>query len=161
MWQLVLEILALLFVANGAPILAARAFKSTAAWPVDLGAQLADGNPLFGASKTWRGLVSALLACALIAPLLGFTALFGLIFASLTMAGDLLSSFVKRRRGLAPSDRSRGLDQVPEALLPCLYAVPEAGLPWWCLILVPLLFTLLQILVSLPLYLLKIRERPH
>ena len=34
------------------------------------------------------------------------------------MAGDLLSSFVKRRMGVAPSGKATGLDQIPEALLP-------------------------------------------
>jgi CDP-2,3-bis-(O-geranylgeranyl)-sn-glycerol synthase len=161
MWQPVLEILALLFLANGAPILATRAFRSAAAWPVDLGARFADGKPLFGKSKTWRGLAFALLACALFAPLLGFTAVYGLVFAALTMTGDLLSSFVKRRLGLAPSDRSLGLDQVPEALLPCFYAVPAANLQWWWVLVLPLLFTLLQVLVSQPLYRMKIRKQPH
>ena len=36
------------------------------------------------------------------------------------MAGDLLSSFLKRRLGLAPSSRATGLDQIPESLFPLL-----------------------------------------
>ena len=88
MWQLVLELLVLLFVANGAPILAARALRSAADWPVDLGTVLADGNPLFGNSKTWRGLLASLIATVVVAPLLGFTAVFGLAFSALVMAGQ-------------------------------------------------------------------------
>jgi CDP-2,3-bis-(O-geranylgeranyl)-sn-glycerol synthase len=161
MWQLFLEILALLLVANGAPILIARVLRSAAEWPVDLGARLADGNPLFGNSKTWRGLVASLLACTLFAPLLGFTPPFGLVFAALAMTGDLLSSSIKRRRGLAPGAQSPGLDQLPEAVLPSLFAVWSTGLPWWCALLLPPLFMLLQVLISQPLYRMKIRKRPH
>jgi CDP-archaeol synthase len=40
--------------------------------------------------------------------------------AATAMAGDLLSSFVKRRFGLAPSSKATGLDQIPEALFPLL-----------------------------------------
>ena len=36
------------------------------------------------------------------------------------MLGDLLSSFLKRRMGLAPSCQAIGLDQIPESLLPLL-----------------------------------------
>jgi hypothetical protein len=36
------------------------------------------------------------------------------------MIGDLFSSFCKRRFGLPSSSRARGLDQIPEALLPLL-----------------------------------------
>jgi len=36
------------------------------------------------------------------------------------MAGDLFSSYVKRRLDLAPSSRATGLDQIPESLLPLL-----------------------------------------
>lgn len=155
------NIILLLVVVNGAPILAARAFGSRGQLPVDLGRLLADGHPLFGSSKTWRGLVAAALAGALCAPLLGFSPSFGLLFAALAMAGDLFSSFCKRRRGLAPSDQSLGLDQLPESFLPVLYAVPVTGLPWWWLFLLPALFMVLELLVSRPLYWLKIRKRPY
>ena len=36
------------------------------------------------------------------------------------MAGDLFSSFVKRRLNLPPSSQALGLDQIPESLLPML-----------------------------------------
>jgi hypothetical protein len=47
------------------------------------------------------------------------------------MAGDLLSSFVKRRLNLPPSSRATGLDQIPESLLPalvCRGALSSSGL---------------------------------
>ena len=36
------------------------------------------------------------------------------------MAGDLLSSFIKRRLNRPPSSRATGLDHIPESLLPLL-----------------------------------------
>ena len=38
----------------------------------------------------------------------------GLLVAATAMAGDLLSSFLKRRLALAPSSQAIGLDQIPE-----------------------------------------------
>lgn len=161
MLKIIFDIIMLLIVVHGAPIIAARVFRTHAEQPVDLGVCLSDGRPLFGSSKTWRGLLAALLFCALCGPLLGFTMLFSLVFASLAMTGDLFSSFIKRRKGLAPSDQCLGLDQLPEAFLPCIYAVAVTGLPWWWAVLLPLLFMLLELLVSRPLYWLKIRKRPY
>ena len=63
MWNAILDILVLLVVVNGAPIIAARLFGSRYDAPVDLGARLPDGRPLFGSSKTWRGLAAAAGGC--------------------------------------------------------------------------------------------------
>jgi CDP-2,3-bis-(O-geranylgeranyl)-sn-glycerol synthase len=46
----------------------------------------------------------------------------GLVVALSAMAGDLVSSFLKRRMGLRPSSQAIGLDQIPESLLPLLAA---------------------------------------
>jgi CDP-diglyceride synthetase len=161
MWPHALEVLVLLVVANGAPVIAAWVLGSRWAQPVDFGASLPDGRRLFGTSKTWRGLAAALIACALCGPLLGYSLGFSLVFAALAMIGDLVSSFLKRRRGLAPSDQCLGLDQLPEAILPCAFAVQVASLPWWWLVLLPLVFMALELLVSRPLYRLKVRKRPY
>lgn len=128
---------------------------------MDLGRILPDGQPCLGASKTWRGLLATIATTCLLAPQLGFSYIFGLVFGALVMAGDLFSSFVKRRRGLAPSDQSLGLDQLPESVLPVLYAVVVTGLPWWWVIVLPMLFMAIELLVSRPLYLLGVRKRPY
>jgi CDP-archaeol synthase len=44
----------------------------------------------------------------------------GALAATSAMAGDCLSSFVKRRFGLEPSSMTLGLDQVPESLFPAV-----------------------------------------
>src|SRR5262249_24399228 len=44
------------------------------------------------------------------------------------MAGDLFSSFLKRRIGLGPSSKATGLDQVPESLFLLLACQPVLSL---------------------------------
>jgi CDP-2,3-bis-(O-geranylgeranyl)-sn-glycerol synthase len=156
-----LQILLLLVATNGAPVLAAYFMGRRGDLPVDFGKRLGDGRALFGSSKTWRGLLAATLAACLLSMLLGYSPLFGLTFGALAMAGDLLSSFVKRRSGLEPSDQSLGWDQLPESLLPSLYAVAVLDLPWWHAVLLPIAFMLVEILISKPLFKLHIRKRPY
>src|SRR5262245_41551300 len=96
-------ILVLLLVANGTPVLARNLSGAWFNWPLDLGMRFVDGQPLLGRSKTFRGVVVALLATATVAPLLGLSWQLGALTASASMAGDLLSSFVKRRLMLVPS----------------------------------------------------------
>jgi hypothetical protein len=80
-----------------------------------------------------RGVVLGVLAAVAGAPLIGLGPEVGVLVGSLAMAGDLVSSFVKRRMDLPPSSRPRGLDQVPESLLPLLvcrnlYRPPRAAM---------------------------------
>ena len=161
MTRVFLEILVLLIAANGAPVITARCLGPRAAWPVDGGRTLPDGKPLFGSSKTWRGLIAVMATSAVLAAALGFGLTFGLVFGALVAAGDLLSSFVKRRRGLPPSSCATGLDQLPESLLPSIYAVIQLGLAWWWSVLWAAAFMVLEILLSRPLYHLHIRKRPY
>ena len=79
-----------------------------------------DGRPVFGPSKTVRGILVALLSATAGAPLMGLDPVIGLTVAGAAMAGDLFSSFVKRRLNLPPSSQALGLDQIPESLLPML-----------------------------------------
>ena len=79
-----------------------------------------DGHPLLGRSKTWRGLAAAILLAACVAVLIGLPWQLGALTAASAMAGNSLSSFVKRRFGLEPSSMTLGLDQVPESLLPAI-----------------------------------------
>jgi CDP-diglyceride synthetase len=103
----ILQILVLLTFANGMPIVAKKIFGSRFALPLDAGIIFFDGRPVFGASKTMRGIVVSILITSA-------------IVASSAMAGDLVSSFVKRRLNFPPSSQALGLDQVPESLFPML-----------------------------------------
>jgi CDP-2,3-bis-(O-geranylgeranyl)-sn-glycerol synthase len=156
MWSLLLLIIA----ANGTPVLVARVLGERWAAPVDLGLRLPDGRRLFGGSKTWRGLLAALLGGAVLAPLLGLSPWLGLIAGALAMAGDLSSSFIKRRLGLAPGSRAPLLDTVPEALLPGLGLMRSLELDATSLTVLVILFTVLDMLASPLLYRLRIRRRP-
>ena len=156
-----LQIVIMLLATNGAPVIAAQIFRSYGKLPVDLGKRLRDGHRLFGRSKTWRGVVAALGTSWLLSLLFGHGAAFGLIFGALVMAGDLCSSFVKRRLGLDSGTRRVGLDQMPESLLPASYAVYMFGIAWWWALVLTLTFTLIQMLISRPLHWLHVRKNPH
>lgn len=112
------QLLVLIAVANAMPLFIKKVFGPAFDWPLDGGAVLADGKPLFGASKTVRGAVVSFLATPIAAVLMGMGWEIGLLVAAAAMAGDLLSSFIKRRLGFRPSDMAIGLDQIPESLLP-------------------------------------------
>jgi CDP-diglyceride synthetase len=116
----ILQILVLLTSANGTPIVAKKIFGSRFALPLDAGIIFFDGRPVFGASKTMRGIVVSILITSAIAPFIGLDLTIGAIVASSAMAGDLFSSFVKRRLNFPPSSQALGLDQVPESLFPML-----------------------------------------
>ena len=159
--MLEINILLLLFVANGAPILARRLFGNKLALPLDGGAVFVDGRRLFGRSKTLRGLLIACLASGAVAPLFGLTVLQGLLFGFLSLLGDLLSSFVKRRLGKEPSSMALGLDQIPESLLPLLVFKTTLALSWSNIGVIVVLFFLCELVLSKILYKLQIRNRPY
>ena len=114
------QVVMLLAVANGAPLVAKKVLGDRLSSPLDGGVTFVDGRPLFGKSKTVRGVVLAILLSALAAPVIGLGWELGAVIGSAAMAGDLFSSYVKRRLDLAPSSRATGLDQIPESLLPLL-----------------------------------------
>lgn len=160
-FQGVLKVLFLLAIANGTPVFVARLLGTKWAWPLDRGLTLADGRPLFGRSKTIRGFVSGVLATGLAAPLVGASLLIGASVGTLAMAGDLLSSFIKRRQGLQSSSRATGLDQIPESLLPTLAALPAFELGLTEAVVIVLLFLGGSIVLSWILYHLDIKNQPY
>ena len=157
---LTLDLVALLIVANGAPMVLGTLLGRPGA-PVDCGVTLGDGRRLFGASKSWRGLVVSILVTGLVAWLMGLGLAFGAVFAAFAMIGDLASSFTQRRLGLAAGDRAQGLDQLPEGLLPAIPACWMLEAPWWVLLLAALIFSVLNIWGSPLLYRWGVRRRPH
>ena len=160
-WYCIFQALLLLIAANGAPVIAGKILGDRLARPVDNGLKLSDGYRLFGDSKTWRGLFSAVLFSTAVAILLGIPPLTGVLFGTLTMTGDLLASFIKRRRGNVESSRARGLDTVPESLLPlCLLKEPLA-LNLIDIVLIAGLFFLIEEFVSPVLFRLHIRNQPY
>jgi CDP-2,3-bis-(O-geranylgeranyl)-sn-glycerol synthase len=112
--------LLLVCIASSAAWAASRALGPRLDAPLDFGLALPDGQRLFGDHKTWRGLAAGVLACALAATLLGFPMTTGAGFGAAALAGDALSSALKRRLALRPGTDVIGIDQLPEALLPLL-----------------------------------------
>jgi len=156
-----LKVLLLLLAANGSPVLGKRLLADRLAIPIDGGLKFFDGRPLLGASKTLRGLLLSVAATAALAALLGLPWQLGAGFAAASMAGDLLSSFVKRRLNVPSSGQALGLDQIPEALLPIWLYSDAFGVDPWGILLLVLLFVVGELVLSRIMFRLGIRDRPY
>ena len=159
--KLILQLLALLGLANGMPVIMNKFLGRRWSYPIDGGAKYVDGQPLFGASKTVRGILLAVLATAIGAPLVGLTWKIGIAVGTAAMAGDLFSSFLKRRMRLLAEDRATGLDQIPESLFPLLACRLTLSLTALDIATVVVAFFLGEVLLSLLFYRLHLRERPY
>ena len=156
-----LKLLLIIIIANGAPIIAHWLFKSWYAFPLDFGVHFTDGKPLFGSSKTIRGIFFAMVFSIIVAIALGFSWEIGLIIGAVAMLGDLFSSFIKRRLGLKPSSQAIGLDQIPESLFPLLAVSPIIGLEWQQILKLVFIFFVFELVFSRLLYRFNIRKRPY
>ena len=159
-WMLSLQLLALLGVANGTPILAKKLLQDRLSTPVDGSIILPDGEPLFGTSKTIRGVILSIVATAGSAVLLHLDWSTGAVIAGTSMLGDLFSSFVKRRLHLPLHAQAFGLDQIPEALLPLLIVKEQFNLTSNDIAVLVIAFIVLELVLSRILFRLKIRDRP-
>ncbi len=155
------KVLFLLWVANGAPIIAARILGKRFCQPIDADLKLTDHQPLFGSSKTWRGIIAALICTVPLALAFGFRLDMAFYFTLASMAGDLLSSFIKRRMKLAPSRRALFLDQIPEALFPVFVLIMADRIDWKSGVLLVICFVMTDIFLSRLLYRWHIRKRPY
>jgi CDP-2,3-bis-(O-geranylgeranyl)-sn-glycerol synthase len=159
--EFIARVLVLLAVANGVPVIAKRLLGNAFAYPLDGGSAFIDGRPIFGPAKTIRGILLSVLATSAFAPAIGLSATAGGLIAVAAMAGDLASSFVKRRMGYASSSRATGLDQLPECLLPALVGKGLLGLTFTDVIMIVVLFTLGEMLLSRLLFKLHVRDQPY
>jgi CDP-diglyceride synthetase len=157
----VAQVLVLLTLANGAPVIAKLILRDRFSLPLDGNRTFIDGKPLFGASKTIRGVLVAIVVTTAGAPLIGLPLGIGLLVGVTAMAGDLISSFCKRRLGLASSSRATGLDQIPESLLPLLACRQALALSVVDIAVACGLFFVGEILLSRLLFRLHLRERPY
>lgn len=158
---LIAQLLSLLAVANGTPAIAAKLLGKETALPLDGNAILSDGRPLFGSSKTVRGILLSILLTAACAPLIGLDWEVGFVVASGAMIGDLFSSFVKRRLGLLSSSKFTGLDQIPESLLPLLASMALVPLAPLSVAIGTFLFFVGALVLSRVFFKLNIRDRPY
>ena len=84
----------------------------------------------------------------------------GLVVASMAMAGDLLSSFLKRKLRFQPSSRATGLDQIPESLFPALACRSMLDLSAIDTAAVVVIFFVGEIVLSRLLFKWHVRDRP-
>ncbi len=157
----ILQLIVLLTLANGTPVVAKKVLGDRFAYPLDGGARFLDGRPWLGSSKTVRGIVLSIVVTSLGAPLVGLGAGVGLLVGALAMLGDLLSSFIKRRLNLAPSSRATGLDQIPESLFPLLACRTVLPLTAADIGVTVAIFFVGEVVLSRLLYRLRIRDRPY
>ena len=160
-WYCIFNGLLLLVAANGSPVLIRKVWGKRPLKPLDNGCYLSDGYRLFGNTKTWPGLLSSLFFTTMTAFIFGIHLLTGFLFAMLTMSGDILASFIKRRLGKAESSHARGLDTIPESLLPLGLLSDALGLNLIDLVMTITLFFLCEELLSPILYKLHIRNQPY
>jgi hypothetical protein len=157
----VVRLLVLLTLANGTPIVAKKIFGPRFSHPLDGGTKLPDGQPLFGPSKTIRGIVVSILVTTAAAPLLGLDWSVGATVAAAAMVGDLFSSFTKRRLNFPSSSQALALDQVPESLLPMLASANALSLTATDIALGVAIFFIGELILSRFLYWLRLRDRPY
>ena len=160
-YSAVLQLVILLALANGSPVIAKWIFGNHCSWPLDGNIKFVDGRPLFGASKTVRGILVSIFITSGCALLLGLTLRLGLVVATAAMAGDLLSSFLKRRLGLKPSSKAVGLDQIPESLFPLLACRQALSLTSLDIVAGTAIFFVAEMTLSRFLFKLHIRDRPY
>ena len=159
-FTLILQFLALLTLANGTPVVAKGLLGAFLNYPLDGGALFFDGRPLFGPSKTIRGIILSIVVTTVFAPVLALEWKSGLMAATMAMVGDLLSSFVKRRFKFQSSSSATGLDQIPESLFPALACRLMLGFSAIDIAAVVTMFLVGEIVVSRLLFKWHVRDRP-
>ena len=157
----ILQFTILLMVANGTPIVVKDLLRDRFSHPLDGGFRWVDKRPLFGSSKTIRGVVLSVLATSACAPLIGRSWQLGVAVGSGAMAGDLCASFLKRRLNLPAGSRAIGLDQIPESLLPLLACAKALSLTVTDIVLTVSIFFAGEVVLSRLLYRFKLRDSPY
>ena len=159
--ELIFKFLLLLAIANGTPVIAKKLLGRILCYPLDAGTTFIDGYPLLGSSKTIRGVLVSLIAASVCAPVFGFAWTTGFLIGTAAMAGDLASSFMKRRMGYPPSSKALGLDQIPESLFPALACKSLLALTFADVILIVALFSIGELIASRLLYKIHLRDKPY
>lgn len=136
------KILVILIVANAAPLLSAEFCPKGRRRPLDNGRKLADGNPMLGENKTLWGLLSGIGAGGILSLIFGLPLVIGFLIPGVSLLGDLLTSFIKRRFGLAEGETAYLLDHLLEGALPLLLCKGLFSISW------SLSFTILMLFIG-------------
>lgn len=128
--ETIFGVIVFLFLANCMPVLAQRLTGERLNYPVDGGRLWLDNKPLLGPNKTIRGVATSIAGGMVACGLLGQPWWLGGVVAALAMAGDLTSSFIKRRLNVPIGGDLFPLDHLLEALFPVLLLIPILSLSW-------------------------------
>lgn len=156
-----LQLLFLIIVANGSPIIGRWIMNGYWEMPIDGGVVFIDGRPILGTSKTYRGVGCSLVGTLLAGALVGLSWKISLMVSLLAMMGDCLSSFVKRRLGYPSEAKALWLDQIPESLFPMLGVWNVLNLSALGLGLTVAIFVVAEQVFSSIGYKLHIRKHPY
>jgi CDP-2,3-bis-(O-geranylgeranyl)-sn-glycerol synthase len=156
-----LQLLLLIIIANGTPILIQVSLNKKYDFPIDCTKHFVDTRRILGDSKTWRGALGACVVTSICSWLMGYAPEIGLLIATYAVLGDLASSFIKRRLGMQQSAMAPLLDQVPESLFPAVMMKATFGLDILSLILVTIAFIIIELALSQALYKWGIRKTPY
>ncbi len=156
-----IDLLLLILVANGTPVVACRLFRGRFSQPLDFGFTLGDQYRILGPSKTWRGLLSSIMVTTLCAMIMDYPPQTGFIIALCSLFGDTLSSFIKRRLGKPSSSMFLLLDQVPESLLPAWIMSRYFTLDLSDVFILVFIFIVSELVFSALLFQLGIRNKPY
>jgi len=156
-----LQLLTLIIIANGAPIVIRVLLNNRFSVGVDFGYRLHVNHPIFGESKTCLGVIAAIVATSAAAWLMGYSFFTGVLVDSYAVLGVLISSFIKRRLARQPISMALLLDQIPESLFPALMMMQIFKLDISAIIQLVLTFIIIELLLSHILYKWGIREKPY
>lgn len=148
--------------------------------PIDGGATFR-GKRIFGAHKTWRGLISGIIAGTLTLALQQYlvgefawlrsltdqvdyttlpTLLMGPLFAIGALGGDAIESFFKRQRGIAPGKSWFPFDQTDYIIGGAIATMPFVTLSIWQYAWLLVLWLAVHILATVIGYFLGLKDTP-
>jgi CDP-2,3-bis-(O-geranylgeranyl)-sn-glycerol synthase len=127
--------------------------------PLDGGEKWLDGKPFLGSHKTFRGCVVGIVAGLMVGVLQGslYSGLaqgFGAIF------GDLLSSFLKRRWGLAPGEGFPLLDQLDFIIVAIILSQPYTRASLQEMLIILIVTVPIHYFMNFVAWVVKLKENP-
>jgi len=128
---IILKIVSFILLVNFLPFVASLLCEERFSRPIDGGLLWRDGRPLLGSHKTFRGLLAGVLGGVIISPMLTITWPVAAGAALLSMSGDLLTSFIKRRLHYPSGKPVPVFDHLFESLFPLLFLYNFLQLSLW------------------------------
>ena len=123
-----IKILILLWSINLTPVLLAFFFEEKWDTPLDRGMLFMDGKPFLGSHKTMRGTLGGIMAGILVGFVTGISLWVALPAGILSMLGDMLNSFIKRRFRMLEGADFPVMDQLLEGAFPFIILAPAFAL---------------------------------